>query len=303
MTMSFEVIFSAGSTIAGKWRKNRYRVERLLGEGANGKVFLVSKEKNFYALKVGFDSVDLQLEVNMLRALEKSGGLDAFLVDADDFSLKDQTYPFYVMRYVRGSHVQQFIKQRGTDWIFPIGLNVLKKLCRLHEKGWIFGDLKADNLIVAEYGNVELVDFGGVTAIGRSVRQFTEIYDRGYWNAGTRVADGAYDLFAFAILCLELTDAQHRMRSAEQLLPQNRNVQFLLELVSQTSMLDPIAVFLQKAILGQYANSTEACRAWKTCSLHSNVGSKPLMLPDRWIQVAFLLSTVLFGSSLYVLFK
>ena len=56
-----------------------------------------------------------------------------------------------------------------------------------------------ENVIVADYGHVELVDYGGVTAVGKSIRQFTEIYDRGYWNAGSRAADAS--MIYFLSLC------------------------------------------------------------------------------------------------------
>ena len=85
-------------------------------------------------------------------------------------------------------------------------MHLLKKLTYLHANGFVFGDIKMENILVSDYGAVELIDFGGVTQKGRAVKQFTEIYDRGYWGAGTSIADEAYDIFAFAILFMQLSD-------------------------------------------------------------------------------------------------
>ena len=70
MGTSFKLDLDKGMIITGKWRRHRYRVERLLGEGANGKVYLVERERRLLALKVGLDTVDLQSEINVLQALE-----------------------------------------------------------------------------------------------------------------------------------------------------------------------------------------------------------------------------------------
>ena len=65
-------------------------------------------------------------------------------------------------------------------------------------------------MIVSNYGDVDLIDFGGVTPKGRAIKQLTEVYDRGFWNMGERVAEESYDLFSFAILLLKSLDQRKR---------------------------------------------------------------------------------------------
>ena len=72
---------------------------------------------------------------------------------------------------------------------------------------------------------MELVDYGGVTAFGKGIRQFTEIYDRGYWNAGTRVSDAGYDLFSYGVLCVQMFADRALYRLTAETLPQNRSTQ------------------------------------------------------------------------------
>lgn len=83
--------------------------------------------------------------------------------------------------------------------------------------------------MVSKYGEVELIDFGGTSPIGRSVKQFTEWHDRGFWNAGSRISDEGYDLFAFAVLCLRLLNEEGLKKAALQL-PQTRSVDELFKL-------------------------------------------------------------------------
>lgn len=112
------------------------------------------------------------------------------------------------MRYVEGKPLHHFLSKNGPDWLGLVGLGLLEKLRTLHECGFVFGDLKPENVMVSKYGEVELIDFGGTSPIGRSVKQFTEWHDRGFWNAGSRISDEGYDLFAFAVLCLRLLNEE-----------------------------------------------------------------------------------------------
>jgi serine/threonine-protein kinase len=304
VTTSVDVNLTAGTLVKGKWNQNLYRIERSLGEGENGKVYLVKKGSAFFAMKLGFDSVDHQSEVNVLKQLMKNEGSSSrFLVDVDDYHSGGKDYPFYIMKYIKGSHITDFVKNKGEQWLGLLGLHLLKKLTNLHANGYVFGDIKMENILVSGYGTVELIDFGGVTQKGRAVKQFTEIYDRGYWGAGTRIADEAYDLFALAILFMQLSDQSHDWFS-KHLLPQNRT----LDLLKEKLMLEPskelqlYTPFLKKALDGDFTSSTQAYGAWK--ALFYKRGH-PFQVKSAkanalvWIQACFIASVVLFISVWY----
>lgn len=103
-------------------------------------------------------------------------------MEVDDFTYQGREIPFYVMRYVQGEPLCAFLARRGPRWLDVAGLRLLQQLGRLHHSGWVFGDLKPENVLVGAYGDVELIDYGGVTSEGHSVKQFTEWYDRGFWG-------------------------------------------------------------------------------------------------------------------------
>lgn len=267
MTTSYEKIaLPPGTVVTGKWNGKKYKLERPLGAGANGQVYLATRGRFVCALKIGTEAAELQGEANVLSSLdgiERRRGKSPFLLDVDDFTLNGRDYPFYVMRYVQGLPLLAYIKRRGAQWIGVIGYRLLERLAELHEAGWVFCDLKSDNVLVHDYGRVELVDYGGMTAPGRAARQFTEIYDRGYWSAGSRTADPAYDWFAFAMLWLYATDAKRLVQLTKNRLPQDRGIDDLMRLVRSNAKLKPMETWLDKAFHGRFADTREALQEWR----------------------------------------
>lgn len=300
MNISSDPVFRAGKRISGRWNKALYMVERGLGEGANGRVYLVRRGQEKFAMKVGSDTMDLQSEANTLKVLSgMEGSFRHFLLDVDDYEDRDRTVPFYVMRFVEGQQLQNFLSLKGQDWFPLIGLRLLEKLAELHRKGYLFGDLKKENVLVSGYGMVELVDFGGVTPMGKAVKQFTEIYDRGYWNAGDRTADAKYDLFSFAILCIHVCGGPKEAFSRE-ILPQNRSVDELLEETARDPGCADYLPFLRKALKGSFTGSGEALEDWRRL-VRSRRGTKvqTRTAKDTWIKVGFAASLLLFAGTLW----
>ncbi|MEI7027662.1 protein kinase domain-containing protein [Paenibacillus sp. y28] len=307
MSTSFDRWPGAGSSIRGRWNHYEYRVARLLGQGANGKVYLAYKGYIPYALKIGYDGMDLQMEVNGLRTLMSAGCIDSnYLIDVDDWQEGGQSVPFYVMKYVKGVPALSFISKYGKDRIGVVGGHLLNKLCALHKGGWVFGDLKVDNVLVSGEGEVELIDYGGVTQMGRAVRQFTELYDRGFWGAGSRTADAGYDLFAFALCCLHLTDEDNRICSSGKLIPQHREADYLLDAIRASRYCRKFAPVLIKAVRGEYGSSAQALTEWRALQYQQSAlrrsrraGGRKATPVGGWLTAAFMGALVLLGTSLY----
>ncbi|GAA0138039.1 serine/threonine protein kinase PrkT [Paenibacillus sp. YSY-4.3] len=309
MTTSFKLNLPQGTLITGRWRGGRYLIQRLLGQGANGVVYLVKQvdSARLYALKMGFDTVDIQSEINVLKALQRQGRRHApvrrdnpgYLVEVDDYSFQGREIPFYVMRYIKGEPLRAFLARRGGRWMDAAGLNLLRQLRRLHESGWVFGDLKPENVLVGTYGEVELIDYGGVSSIGRSVKQFTEWYDRGFWNAGGRTAEPSYDWFSFAVVCIHLLAEQPLKHAATQL-PQMRSSGDLLAIVHKTPSLANYREWLQRAIQGEFRDTAEACSLWKELVTASRPEPAKKTATPRWIISAFAVSVTLLVYALYM---
>jgi len=291
---SSEKQLSPGTILTGKWNGRKYKLERLLGVGANGQVYLATYGRAACAIKLGKDVSDLQAEANILASLDHREKKQPFLLDVDDAMLNGNQVPFYVMQYVPGTAVRTYLRKHGTEWFGVIGYRLLRRLSELHEAGWIFGDIKNDNILVSDYGRIALVDYGGMTASGRGIRQFTEIYDRGYWSAGSRTADPAYDWFSTAVLWIHALDEKRLLHLTRTLLPQNRDPGELLGLVKSHPSLKPLSGWFERALYGRFETTQEAAESWRE-AVHAASGAKSPSAPrvPGWMAGVFALSLLL----------
>ncbi|NWL90216.1 serine/threonine protein kinase [Paenibacillus sp. 79R4] len=311
VTTSSKWTLPPGTIVTGRWKGERYLIQRLLGQGANGVVYLVKQVKSsrLYALKMGFDTIDLQSEINVLKALQRrkrkissTGKRDlSYLVEVDDYSLEGKEIPFYVMRYVKGEPLRVFLAQQGNRWLNVAGYSLLQQLEGLHGLGFTFGDLKPENVLVSPYGEVELIDYGGVSENGRSVRQFTEWYDRGYWGAGGRTAEPSYDLFSLAVVCIHLL-AEAPLKEVATGLPQTRSKGDLLAIVRGEASLQPYRKWLERALEGKFRSTAEARQLWREQVQKQVMQRKAKSPTPAWMMGAFTLSLLLLLCALFFTF-
>lgn len=299
-----------GMFIRGRWNKSTYEVERKLGEGANGHVYLVKGGKEGkgvniqeYALKVGFSTSDLQSEINLLKKLAPIVNKKHFFVDADDYMDGEDVHSFYVMQYVQGVSMSEFIENKGNEWLYLTSYYLLKKLTEIHQRGFAFCDVKPSNAVVSLYGQLELIDFGGATQFGKPVRQFTEIYDRGYWNAGSRIADNGYDLFAFAIVFMQLAGATLPGKAeVEVFLPQIRSRTEIYESIKACPSCHVVAPVLLGMINGTYVDSNKALEDWKNRMHKIGIGPKQgITIP--WLGGLAVAAVVILTIAIYLTFN
>lgn len=246
-----------GTHLRGKWNNNHYLIKKKLGSGTVGTVYLCESNGKHYALKVSKQGTSMMVEVNVLKALKKVQGhhLGPYLVDVDDWEdASKNIYSFYVMEYLHGKNMITFINHHGTEWLGVFMLQLLEDLEKLHQLGWVFGDLKIDNLIVLHSPpRVRFVDVGGTTQMGRAIKEYTEFYDRGYWGLGTRRAEPSYDLFAFSMVFLTVFYPQHFPKT-------QRPAQMIFNKIDNIQELNLYRNCLKKAIIGKYKSSAEMKR-------------------------------------------
>lgn len=244
-----------GTKIKGKWHQNEYTVIKSLGKGANGTVYLVQSGRGLAALKLSGNSMSITSEVNVLKHFSKVQGksLGPHLFDTDDWERGGgQPLPsFYVMEYIKGVPFLDFVKTRGHEWVPVLLLQLLGSLSNLHAAGWVFGDLKPENLIVADSPvTVKIIDVGGTTGIGRSIKEYTEFFDRGYWGMGSRKADPAYDLFACAMIAIHAACGSRFVKNGD-------GKELLYSKIESVPLLYKQRHVLKKALNGQYSRADE----------------------------------------------
>lgn len=242
-----------GTVISGKWLKNKYKIIKMLGAGANGIVYLADHQGQLVAIKISDDYGSIASEMNVLKSFSKVQGssLGPYLFHGDDWERKDACLPFYVMEYIQGDDLLTFIKKKGDDWVGILLLQLLANLEQLHKQGWIFGDLKPENLIVmSPTHSIRCIDVGGTTMIGRAVKEFTEFFDRGYWGLGSRKAEPSYDLFAVAMIGINIYYPNRFPKQSD-------TRKQLLRIVESENGLDLYKVIIRKALLGEYNSAKE----------------------------------------------
>lgn len=241
----------------GKWNQKSYRVLRELGRGANGAVYLAAQGGVRRAVKIGAEGMDLLMEVNVLKSVQQGRDVRVapLVSDVDDLVINGRTFTFYAMEYLEGEQLDRYVKRMGTEWVPILMIQLLARLEILHRHGWVFGDLKPENVMVTHADKqVRLIDFGGVTKLGNAVRQFTEEYDRAAWQAGDRRADIAYDLFSLAVMAVSLSADPEVWKSRRQ---EPRQTGLLCDIIRNSDSLYPYRVSLVKAFHGKYASAGE----------------------------------------------
>lgn len=273
----YVIMSSSPKEIVGRWHQHKYTIEKELGRGANGIVYLVNNNDQSFALKLGEDSFSITSEVNVLKQFSKAQGmtLGPSLYDVDDWDNGTSIQPFYVMNVIEGQPLSDFLIARGQEWLPIFVMQLLSFLEELHEGGWVFGDLKPDNLVVSgQPPKIAWFDAGGMTKIGRAIKEYTELYDRGYWEMGDRKAEPSYDLFSLAMITLHLHHGQ--MVSGGQ-----QPGVVLRQWIQQSTLPQAYGEVLWKALNGAYSKAsdmrTEWLKAWtvqKRTSFHDTKQSE-----------------------------
>lgn len=196
---------------------DRYEVEKLIGQGAMGKVFLAADPKigRQVAIKVlatsGADAQMQQrfrLEARAIAALKHPN-----IVELYDYSGEEAADLFLVMEYVDGRSLDAFLRQFGV-MSEPTALCMAHELClalaHAHRLQIVHRDLKPENVLLA-HGRVVLTDFGIVKALATSaslgisrVRTKTQVLGTPGFMAPEQFAgkqiDARTDIFALGAL-------------------------------------------------------------------------------------------------------
>lgn len=253
-TLKSQCKVSQGTIISGKWHLKKYKIIKELGFGANGVVYLAEHNSTQVALKMSDNGMSITSEVNVLKSLAKVQGpptLGPSLLDVDDWQSNNGRISFYVMEYIQGPDFLSFLQQKGKSWTSVLFLQLLNDLDKLHENGWVFGDLKPENLIVTgPPPKIRCIDVGGTTIQGRAIKEFTEFYDRGYWGLGSRKAEPSYDLFAVAMIMINTAYPKRLTKTSG-------GISQLRDAIRQKPELLVLEKVILKALQGHYSSAKQ----------------------------------------------
>ncbi len=138
----------------------RYFVERELGVGGMGSVYLAMDTllQRQVAIKVvhpGDDTERLLAEARTLAQLEHPG-----IVPIHDAGLLTDGRVYYSMKFVDGKRLDAFVVGTALSERLRVFLRILEAVAFAHSRGVPHRDLKPHNVMVGQFGEVLVLDWG-----------------------------------------------------------------------------------------------------------------------------------------------
>ncbi len=199
----------------------KYRIEREIGRGGMGVVFLAAREdfQQQVALKLikrGMDS-DAVLE-RFRREREILAALNhPFIARLLDGGATETDAPFFVMEYVEGVAVDEFCRERNLSERETLELfrRVCEAVTYAHQKLVVHRDLKPSNILITKDGTPKLLDFGIAKLLDATdapqtqtvQRILTPAYASPEQTRGEQIGT-ASDVYSLGIILCELLEVQ-----------------------------------------------------------------------------------------------
>jgi eukaryotic-like serine/threonine-protein kinase len=159
---------SAGAARVGTWLRDKYHLDRVLGEGGMATVYAAThRNKKRFAVKMLLPQFSLHLDIRarFLREGYLANSVDhpgAVAVLDDDVA--DDGSAFLVMELLEGVTVESFCddpeRRIDTPAVLSLAYQLLDVLAAAHAKGVVHRDIKPANLFVTRSGIVKVLDFG-----------------------------------------------------------------------------------------------------------------------------------------------
>jgi serine/threonine protein kinase len=152
----------------------RYEIIREIGRGGMGVVYEAAETTlhRTVALKVlapewsQKDAADrLRREARTIARLEHPG-----IVPVHDVGETRDGRVFYAMKLVRGVSLAEFARRHTRAELLRVFLRVCETVAYAHSSGVVHRDLKPDNIMVGEFGEVLVLDWGVALSEEESVR-------------------------------------------------------------------------------------------------------------------------------------
>jgi predicted Ser/Thr protein kinase len=203
---------------AGQMLAGRYRVQRLLGKGGMGAVYLADDEvlHELVALKVissAFASDEAAMIARFRREATSARKVSSpQVIRIHDLGEARPGLLYLSMEYFAGRTLTDLIAQRGIVPLKDVE-DILHQIClgleAAHEAGVIHRDLKPSNVLIGERGAVKLIDFGlATTLVGDNLTATGAILGTPHYMAPEQVrgkpVDARSDIYALGALAYHL---------------------------------------------------------------------------------------------------
>ena len=162
-------------------RIGHYLLERPLGAGGMGAVYLANREMDGYAMPVAVKLIRAGgFSESVARRFRNERQILARLHHPNITQLLDggvtpEGMPYLVMEYVAGQPLDGYLRSRpvGLAERLRLFLEICAAVGEAHRNLIVHGDLKPSNVLVTGEGQVKLLDFGISRLLGEETEQAT----------------------------------------------------------------------------------------------------------------------------------
>ena len=202
--------------LVGKHISGRYKILKLIGGGGMSNVYLAHDIILSRDVAIKILRYDLSNEEELHRRFQREALSATSLTNPNIVSIydvgEDGDMHYIVMEYIKGKTLKQYI-QEFSPLSAARSVHIMKQLtsaiAHAHENGIIHRDIKPQNILMDEEGNVKITDFGIATSLGAtSFTQTNSVIGTVHYlspeQARGGVATMKSDIYALGIVFYEL---------------------------------------------------------------------------------------------------
>jgi serine/threonine protein kinase len=291
---------NVGRVVLGKWR-----LERRLGQGGMGSVYLATELSVDRAVALKFLHPTLAEREEYRTRFEQEARIMARIEHPNLAHLygveRDGTVPFLVMRYVSGRPLSRLMKEKKALALaeaLPLVVQVAAALSALHARGYVHRDLKPGNVMVSEDGHVTLLDFGLTRSHNPNLtRPGVALGSPQYMSPEQVMAgplDARSDLYTLGLLTSELLVGHrpYKEETTKEMLLQHLNDLPEPAHLGNSKVPEAVSVVLLKAMSKKVSDRQPTVEAFVEQLLHA-AKAGPVTLPRRETAEAMLAAVAL----------
>jgi len=207
---------------------HRYKIQKLLGEGGMGFVYLarhkvIDKKVAVKVLRVEM-AKDREILDRFLQEAKAASSIgNPHIIDISDFGDLPDGSTYFVMEYLDGKSLGNLVdstNQLSVERICHIARQMADGLAAAHERGIIHRDLKPDNIFLIQRGSdqdfVKILDFGIAKVTGSAtdtkLTKAGAVFGTPHYMSPEQAAgapiDHRADIYALGVMLYELTSGQ-----------------------------------------------------------------------------------------------
>ena len=180
-----------GEIIRGRWNNNRYIVLKKLGQGGIGAVYKVKDRfGNIKAIKISEDMNSITREYENMKKF-KSVRVVPRIYEIDDYKKYGKIFHFFILEHIEGYNLKELMmmKKFYIKDIIIILIVILKNLKLIYDLGYVYGDVKLENIMLDKKREIYLIDFGGAVEKNLGIKEYTPTYNIVSWGIHTKDYD------------------------------------------------------------------------------------------------------------------